>query len=64
MGFNKSYSSSVKTCLEETDNKFTFPEGFLLPGKDNVITIVQVKTRTMNSYFNTKNWFVHRITWG
>ncbi|KAG6827509.1 hypothetical protein H0H92_011481 [Tricholoma furcatifolium] len=34
-------SSNNQNILEETDDKFTFPEGALLPGEDNVITIVQ-----------------------
>ena len=36
----------TSSSFKETDDKFTFPEGALLPGKDNVITIVQVKIRT------------------
>ena len=32
---------------DEIDDIFTFPEGVLLPGKDNVITIVQVKTKNI-----------------
>jgi hypothetical protein len=29
--------------LEETDDEFIFPVGSLIPGADNVITIVQVR---------------------
>jgi hypothetical protein len=29
--------------LEETDDEFIFPAGSLIPGVDNVITIVQVR---------------------
>ena len=36
-------SSDGFNILEETDDKFIFPEGALLPGQDNVITIVQVR---------------------
>jgi hypothetical protein len=40
----RAYSSTNnQNILEETDDKFIFPEGALLSGKDNVITIVQVK---------------------
>ncbi|KAG6845067.1 hypothetical protein H0H87_001129 [Tephrocybe sp. NHM501043] len=40
---NTSFGNSTnnRRILEETDDKFTFPPGALLPGKDNVITIVQ-----------------------
>ncbi|KAG6840788.1 hypothetical protein C0991_004328 [Blastosporella zonata] len=34
-------STNNRHILEETDDKFTFPAGALLPGKDNIITIVQ-----------------------
>jgi hypothetical protein len=35
-------SSNNANILEETDDKFTFPVGALLSGKDNVITVLQV----------------------
>ncbi|KAF5364850.1 hypothetical protein D9757_011273 [Collybiopsis confluens] len=40
---NTSYgnSSGGFNILEETDDRFVFPKGVVLPGKDNVITIVQ-----------------------
>jgi len=40
---NTSFGNSTnnQNILEETDDKFTFPAGALIPGKDNVITIVQ-----------------------
>jgi len=40
---NTSFGNSTnnRRILEETDDKFTFPQGSLLPGKDNVITVVQ-----------------------
>ncbi|GLB38736.1 putative glycoside hydrolase family 35 protein [Lyophyllum shimeji] len=40
---NTSFGNSTNNrhILEETDDKFTFPAGALIPGKDNVITIVQ-----------------------
>ncbi|KIK65261.1 glycoside hydrolase family 35 protein [Collybiopsis luxurians FD-317 M1] len=40
---NTSYGNSSDgfNILEETDDKFIFPEGALLPSKDNVITVVQ-----------------------
>ncbi|EPQ50957.1 glycoside hydrolase family 35 protein [Gloeophyllum trabeum ATCC 11539] len=40
---NTSYGNSTndRHILEETDDKFHFPPGSLLPGQDNVITIVQ-----------------------
>ncbi|KAG6917306.1 hypothetical protein DXG01_003147 [Tephrocybe rancida] len=40
-GAEKSVNLSINGGEEETDEKFTFPEGALVPGKDNVITIVQ-----------------------
>ena len=40
---------------DEIDDIFTFPEGVLLPGKDSVITIVQVKKlRTSVLVISTK----------
>ncbi|KAK0202212.1 glycoside hydrolase family 35 protein [Desarmillaria ectypa] len=40
---NTSYGNSTNNLniLEETDDVFVFPEGSLIPGQDNVITIVQ-----------------------
>ncbi|KAK0504453.1 glycoside hydrolase family 35 protein [Armillaria luteobubalina] len=40
---NTSYGNSTNNLniLEETDDVFVFPEGTLIPGQDNVITIVQ-----------------------
>ncbi|KAF8074062.1 glycoside hydrolase family 35 protein [Lyophyllum atratum] len=40
---NTSFGNSTNNrhILEETDDKSTFPAGALIPGKDNVITIVQ-----------------------
>lgn len=35
-------STNNKNVIEETDDMFIFPEGSLLPGKDNIITVVQV----------------------
>jgi hypothetical protein len=37
-------STNNQNILEETDDKFVFPSGALIPGKANVITIVQVCT--------------------
>ncbi|TFK52650.1 glycoside hydrolase family 35 protein [Heliocybe sulcata] len=44
---NTSYGNSTNNAniLEETDDKFYFPSGSLLPNQDNVITIVQVRLR-------------------
>lgn len=40
---NTSFGNSTNNhnILEETDDTFVFPEGALLPGQDNVITVVQ-----------------------
>jgi len=40
---NTSFGNSTNNrhILEETDDKFTFSAGALIPGKDNVITIIQ-----------------------
>lgn len=40
---NTSFGNSTnnRRVLEETDDKFTFPAGALIPGQDNVITVVQ-----------------------
>jgi len=35
-------STNNRNTLEETDDKFYFPPGSLLYGKENVITILQV----------------------
>lgn len=34
-------STNNRNILEETDDKFTFPNGSVVAGQDNVITIVQ-----------------------
>ena len=39
---NLGSSTNNQNILEETDDVFTFPEGSLKAGEDNVITIVQV----------------------
>ena len=36
-------STNNHNILEETDDRFVFPEGALLPSQDNVITVVQVR---------------------
>ena len=36
-------STNNHNILEETDDRFVFPESALLPGQDNVITVVQVR---------------------
>ena len=36
-------STNNRHILEETDDQFVFPTGSLIPGTDNVITIVQVR---------------------
>ncbi|KAJ3509470.1 hypothetical protein NLJ89_g5205 [Agrocybe chaxingu] len=41
LGTSFGNSTNNLNRLEETDDKFTFPSGALLVGKDNVITIVQ-----------------------
>ncbi|KAL0951714.1 hypothetical protein HGRIS_008390 [Hohenbuehelia grisea] len=43
---NTSFGNSTnnRNILEETDDKFTFPPGALLPNQDNVITVVQDNT--------------------
>ncbi|KAJ8517999.1 hypothetical protein ONZ45_g4873 [Pleurotus djamor] len=43
-------SSNARNRLEETDDKFIFPPGSLRPGKDNVITIVQVGVPLLLTY--------------
>lgn len=40
-------STNNHNILEETDDRFVFPEGALLPGQDNVITVVQVRFQTL-----------------
>ncbi|THU84979.1 glycoside hydrolase family 35 protein [Dendrothele bispora CBS 962.96] len=42
LGTSFGNSSNNENILEETDDKFTFPDGALIPNGDNVITIVQV----------------------
>lgn len=37
-------STNNRNIIEETDDKIVFPSGAVIPGKDNVITIVQVCT--------------------
>lgn len=44
-------SSNDANTIEETDEKFTFPPGSLLVGRDNVITIVQVSYLPLWMYF-------------
>jgi len=41
---NRRHRSSTNNLhiLEETDDEFVFPAGSLIPGEDNVLTIVQV----------------------
>ncbi|KAI0263999.1 glycoside hydrolase family 35 protein [Gloeopeniophorella convolvens] len=41
LGTSFGNSSNNRHVLEETDDKFTFPSGSLVPGADNVITIIQ-----------------------
>ncbi|KAF8158030.1 glycoside hydrolase family 35 protein [Crassisporium funariophilum] len=41
LGTSFGNSTNNRNILEETDDKFTFPAGALIPGKDNVITVVQ-----------------------
>ena len=40
-------STNNRHILEETDDQFVFPSGSLIPGTDNVITIVQVRERAL-----------------
>ncbi|KAJ3919581.1 glycoside hydrolase family 35 protein [Lentinula edodes] len=50
---NTSYgnASASSNILEETDDQFIFPKGVLLPGEDNVITILQVCPGMSKNYF-------------
>lgn len=54
-------STNNRNILEETDDKFTFPPGSLLPGRDNVITVVQVNSTYPLSLFCLI--FIYRTIW-
>ncbi|KAH9480337.1 putative beta-galactosidase C [Psilocybe cubensis] len=41
LGTSFGNSTNNRRILEETDDKFIFPSGALVPGKDNIITVVQ-----------------------
>ena len=52
-------STNNRHILEETDDQFDFPTGSLIPGTDNVITIVQVREHTpARSLFININYFL------
>lgn len=48
-------STNNLNIIEETDDKFIFPEGALIPGADNVITVVQDNTGLNQTSYVTYN---------
>lgn len=64
----KNSSSNNANLREETDEVFTFPEGAVRKGKNNIITIVQVSKKRLVSVFEADDFLVsyfltRRITW-
>ncbi|KAF6747875.1 glycoside hydrolase family 35 protein [Ephemerocybe angulata] len=53
LGTSFGNSTNNRNIIQETDDKFTFPDGAIIPGKDNVITVVQDNTGLNQTSYDT-----------